>query len=771
MRKAEFYNILKTKTQQRNVKFAYIATKISSKKRATKTLAIKNTSILKTLQKNLSLIFGSKDLSVVAFIIAILTIIIIPLPSGILDFMLSISLALSILIILIGLYIQKPTDFSAFPTLLLIVTLYRLALNVATTRMILSEGHNGADAVSSIITAFGNFVVGGNYVIGIIIFSILVLVNLMVVTNGSTRVTEVRARFTLDAMPGKQMAIDADMNAGLINEQEAKRRREALAQEADFYGSMDGASKFVKGDAIAGIIITLINIAGGFLIGVFDHGMSISDSASTFTILTIGDGLVGQIPALIISTATGIIITRTTQTEGENFAKDLIAQLINNQKIITMLGSILFLGALIPGFPHTSLFFMSLVFFFIAYLMGEGEKKSIFATLQQFFKKSQGEEKTSKLPDINSHIASSKPQKSDEEIEKEEEAIINDVLKVEILELYLGYQLIKLADVKQNGDLIERIRGIRKKIASHFGFLVPKIRIKDNLQLSPTHYEFLLKGVKIGEGEVMPDHFLAMETGYIGTPIDGIATKEPAFGMDALWIEAKDKEEAILQGYTVIDPSTVISTHISELIKQYAPEFITKDEVKKLLSRLSESYPAIIEEANKIPTGTIRQVLQELLKEKIPIKDMLTILETITDLAGAVQNNVSILVEQVRSRLARTITNIFKSDDGNLKLLIFSNETEGILMSKIKDQNSTPMLLLTIDETQKLKTSIEEHMIKVMQSGISPVIFLVDSKLRRPLYDKMEQFKIEIVVLSHTELDPNVNFEILDKPIEIDFKG
>ena len=732
--------------------------------------------LLQKAQFILGKIFGSKDLSVVFFIVAILAIIIVPLPSFILDFMLSISMALSILIILIGLYIKKPTDFSAFPTLLLLVTLYRLALNVATTRMILSEGSKGANAVSDIITAFGEFVVGGNYVIGIIVFCILVLVNLMVVTNGSTRVTEVRARFQLDSLPGKQMAIDADMNAGLIDEHEAKRRRDALSQEADFYGAMDGASKFVKGDAIAGIIITIVNIVGGFLIGVFQHDMSVADSASTFTILTIGDGLVGQIPALIISTATGIIITRSTKGEEDNFAKDLVTQLVNSQKIVTILGAILFVGAMIPGFPHASLIFISLVFFSIAYLMGEGEKKSIFSFLDNFFKKKKDATSPSapapqKPIDISSHAAPPKPQKSEEEIEREEEAIINDVLKVEVLELFLGYQLIKLADVKQNGDLIERIRGIRKKIASDFGFLVPKIRIKDNLQLSPTHYEFFLKGVKIGEGDVMPDHFLAMDTGYVGSPIEGIPTKEPAFGMDALWIEPKDKEEAIIQGYTVIDPSTVISTHISELIKQYAPEFITKDEVKKLLNRLNDVYPAIIEEASKLPTGVIRQVLQELLKEKIPIRDMLTILECITDIAQAVQNNIPIIVEQVRTRLARTITNIFKSDDGSIKLLIFANDTEHALITKIKEQGSNSTLLLTINETQKLKESIEESMLRVVQMGISPVILLVDNKLRRPLYEKMEQYKIDVVVLSHTELDPNVNFEIVDKPIEIDFKG
>ncbi|RDU70782.1 flagellar biosynthesis protein FlhA [Helicobacter brantae] len=732
--------------------------------------------LLQKAQLILGQIFGSKDLSVVFFIIAILAIIIIPLPSFILDFMLSISMALSILIILIGLYIKKPTDFSAFPTLLLLVTLYRLALNVATTRMILTEGNKGPMAVSDIITAFGEFVVGGNYVIGIIVFCILVIVNLMVVTNGSTRVTEVKARFQLDSLPGKQMAIDADMNAGLIDEHEAKRRRDALAQEADFYGAMDGASKFVKGDAIAGIIITIVNIVGGFLIGIFQYDMSISDSASTFTILTIGDGLVGQIPALIISTATGIIITRSTKGEEDNFAKDLVTQLVNSQKIVTILATILFVGSLIPGFPHGSLIFISLVFYTIAYLMGEGEKKSIFSFVDNFFKKKKDPTSAStptpqKPIDISSHTAPPKPQKSEEEIEREEEAIINDVLKLEVLELFLGYQLIKLADVKQNGDLLERIRGIRKKIASDFGFLVPKIRIKDNLQLSPTHYEFFLKGVKIGEGDVMPDHFLAMDTGYVGTPINGIPTKEPAFGMDALWIEAKDKEEAIIQGYTVIDPSTVVSTHISELIKQYAPEFITKDEVKKLLNRLSDIYPAIIEEANKLPTGVIRQVLQELLKEKIPIRDMLTILECVTDIAQAVQNNIPIIVEQVRTRLARTITNLFKSDDGTIKLLIFNNETEHALITKIKDQGSNSTLLLTISETQKLKESIEESMLKVVQMGISPVILLVDNKLRRPLYEKLEQYKVDVVVLSHTELDPNVNFEIIDKPIEIDFKG
>lgn len=730
--------------------------------------------IIKKIFPPLRYITQSKDLTVVAFVIAILAIIIVPLPPFLLDFLLTISIALSVLIILIGLYISKPTDFSAFPTLLLIVTLYRLALNVATTRMILTEGYKGPEAVSDIIAAFGEFTVGGNYVIGTIIFTILVLVNLLVVTNGSTRVTEVRARFALDAMPGKQMAIDADLNSGLIDNEEAKKRRTALTQEADFYGAMDGASKFVKGDAIASIIITLINIIGGFLVGVFQKDMSMAYSASTFTVLTIGDGLVGQIPALIIATATGIVATRTTQGEEENFASKLITQLTSKSKILIIVGLILVLFATIPGLPTFSLAFVGILFLFIAWLISREDKKNLFSMFEKWLGKkmnvdlSATSSKSTDTEEPTSEHQSTKAQKTPEEIKKEEEKVIDEVLKVELLELALGYQLIGLADIKQGGDLLERVRGIRKKIASDYGFLMPQIRIRDNLQLPPTNYEIKLKGIVIGEGSVMPDKFLAMNTGFVGKEIEGIPTKEPAFGMDALWIDPKDKEEAIIQGYTIIDPSTVIATHMSELVKSYAEEFITKDEVKSLLERLSEDYPAIIEEAKGIPIGVIRSVLQELLHEKIPIRDMLTILETITDVAPMVQNDVSIITEHVRSKLSRVITNIFKSEDGNLKLLTLATNSEQYLLGKLKEQPSGKTLLLNANDMQKLLEAISEESMKVLQKGIAPVILIVDPELRRPLANKVEQFKIDLVVLSHAELDTNAKYEVLGS-ININF--
>ncbi|MDO7253563.1 flagellar biosynthesis protein FlhA [Helicobacter sp. faydin-H76] len=730
--------------------------------------------MIRKIIPSLRYITESKDLTVVAFVIAILAIIIVPLPPFLLDFLLTISIALSVLIILIGLYITKPTDFSAFPTLLLIVTLYRLALNVATTRMILTEGYKGPEAVSDIIAAFGEFTVGGNYVIGTIIFTILVLVNLLVVTNGSTRVTEVRARFALDAMPGKQMAIDADLNSGLIDNEEAKKRRNALTQEADFYGAMDGASKFVKGDAIASIIITLINIIGGFLVGVFQRDMSMAYSASTFTVLTIGDGLVGQIPALIIATATGIVATRTTQGEEENFASKLITQLTSKSKILIIVGLILVLFATIPGLPTFSLAFVGVLFLFIAWIISREDKKNLFSIFEKWLGKkmnmdiSAASAKSSDQENNISNHQSTKAQKTPEEIKKEEEKVIDEVLKVELLELALGYQLIGLADVKQGGDLLERVRGIRKKIASDYGFLMPQIRIRDNLQLPPTNYEIKLKGIVIGEGSVMPDKFLAMNTGFVGKEIEGIPTKEPAFGMDALWIDQKDKEEAIIQGYTIIDPSTVIATHMSELVKSYAEEFITKDEVKSLLERLAQDYPAIIEEAKGIPTGVIRSVLQELLHEKIPIRDMLTILETITDVAPMVQNDVAIITEQVRSKLSRVITNIFKSEDGTLKLLTLSTTSEQYLLGKLKEQPSGRTLLLNATDMQKLLDAISEESMKVLQKGIAPVILIVDPELRRALANKVEQFKIDLVVLSHAELDTNAKYEVLGN-ININF--
>lgn len=716
-------------------------------------------SFLGTLQK-------SKDLTVVAFLLCILVIIIVPLPPAILDFLITISIMLSILIIFIALYITKPTDFSAFPTLLLIVTLYRLALNVATTRMILTEGYKGPNAVSDIIAAFGEFTIGGNYVIGTIIFTILVLVNLLVVTNGSTRVTEVRARFALDAMPGKQMAIDADFNSGLISEDEAKARRAALAQEADFYGSMDGASKFVKGDAIASIIITIINIIGGFLIGVFQRDLSIADSASTFSILTIGDGLVGQIPALVIATATGIVATRTAASENskESFAQNLISQLTSQSKTLIIVGAILLLFASIPGLPTLSLMFVGSLMLFIAWVLSREDKRSLLSILIDWINKrfnmdlslpSFDEEEQAKEA---SHAPAPKEEKSPEEIKKEEERNLNDALKIDFLELGLGYELIGLADQKQGGVLIERVRSVRKNLASNFGFLMPQVRIRDNLHLPPQNYEIKLKGVVIGEGSVMPHKFLAMDTGIVGKKIEGIETTEPAFGMNALWIEPKDKEDALMSGYTIIDPSTVVSTHISELVKRHAEEFITRDAIKEILDRMAEDYPALIEEARKIP-AMIRSVLQKLLSEQVPIRDMLTILETIVDKQNM---DIDLVVENVRSKLARVITHTFAADDGSLKILTFAPLDEEYLNSKIRiDPDFGLILELSTGETQKLLETCESKVGELKAKNILHFVIVAGPKLRRPLYNKLKELRIDVVLLSSAEIDINSKYEFV----------
>nr|WP_201768514.1 flagellar biosynthesis protein FlhA [Lebetimonas sp. JH292] len=707
------------------------------------------------------------DLGVVAFVFAILLIIIIPLPNGILDFFLTISLSVGILILLLSLYIPRPTDFTTFPTLILIVTLYRLSLNVATTRMILSNGYLGPDAVSKIISAFGEFVVGGNYIIGIIVFTILVIINFMVITQGSTRVAEVAARFTLDAMPGKQMAIDADLNAGLIDENEAKRRRAELIQEANFYGAMDGASKFVKGDAIAGIIITLVNIIAGLLIGIFQHNMDIAEAASTYTILTIGDGLVGQIPALMVSTATGIIITRASKDES-NFAEGVIKQLMKDYKVILIVGTFLFFMAFIPGFPRGSMIFLGLVFLMTGYLMMETQKgvDPLAAIIAKFRKKPPPKPK--KSPEELAK-EEEKPKKSPEELAKEEERVLENILKVELLELDIGYQLIKIADPNQGGDLLERIKTMRKKIASDFGFLVPQIRIKDNIQLEPNEYQILLKGVEVAKGNVYPDRYLAMSTPMVIEEIEGEHVKEPAFGIDAIWIDEDKKEEALMNGYTVVDASTVIVTHLSEIIKKYAEELLTRQDTQALIERIKKDFPAIADDALKVANiGLIQRVLKSLLHEKIPIKDMITILETIADIAEYTKN-IDTIVEHVRSNLSRVITKLYESEDGTLKLITFDSATEQYLLSKLQQQGDNKQFILTVSEMNKLVEEISNAASEIVNKGIAPVVLIVDPLIRKPLAEILERFGVDVVVLSHAEIDPNAKFEVLGS-ISINFK-
>jgi len=714
----------------------------------------KKLTIRQQVGTTLNFLLGQKDLSVVIFVMAILAIIIVPLPSGMLDILLTVSMALAVLILLISLYVPKPTDLTTFPTLILILTLFRLSLNIATTRMILSKGNEGPEAVSSIISSFGNFVVGGNYVIGIIVFSILVLINFMVITKGSTRVAEVAARFTLDSMPGKQMAVDADLNAGLIDDAEAKQRRADILQDANFYGAMDGSSKFVKGDAVAGIIITFINIIGGFLIGVFQHNMSVGDSASTFTLLTIGDGLVGQIPALIVSTATGIMITRSSG-EGDNFAEGAINQIMGNAKIMMIVGFIMILFALVPGLPTASMGFVGIMFALLGwsvykYEKGELNILDIDSVLSSKDKALQSKEKDA-----------IKPTKSNEEIAKEEENALEDILKVEMLELTLGYQLIRLADSSQGGDLLERIRSMRRKIASDFGFLMPQVRIRDNLHLLPQQYQILLKGISIGEGTIMPDKFLAMDSGMATGEIEGESTKEPAFGLDAIWIFAEEKEDAIINGYTVVDPATVISTHMSELVKQNAEDLLTRQEVQTLVEKIKNDFPVIVDDVQKVASiGLIQRVLKSLLHEKIPLKDMLTILETIADIAEFTKN-IDIITEQVRAKLSRIITQMYAGEDGVIRLLTFDTSSEQLMLEKSQERDGTRTLLLSVSEINDLIQATSSKAAELLQKGVSPVVIIVDPQLRRGVAEIFERFSLDVVTLSHAEIDSSATFEVM----------
>ena len=690
-----------------------------------------------------------KGLTIVGVIIAILAIIIVPLPSAVLDFFLALSISISVLIILIAVYVPKPTDLSTFPTLILIITLFRLSLNIATTRMILSEGHNGPDAVSEIISSFGQFVVGGNYVIGVIVFTILVLINFMVVTKGSTRVSEVQARFTLDAMPGKQMAIDADLNAGLIDEKTARERREAIIGEANFYGAMDGSSKFIKGDAVAGIIITIINIVGGFLIGSFQYGLDMATSAQNYTILTIGDGLVSQIPGLITSTATAIIITRASKDD-ENFAEGSLTQLLGEYKTLLIVGFILFIFALVPGLPTLSLGFISLLFLSMGYIMKEVKEGKINLTSKaQSASLAQGEEEGPAAP--------KPPKKSEEEIAREEEAKINDILKLEILELDLGYGLLKIAET----DLIERIRAMRRNIAAQLGFLMPKIRIRDNLQLPPNEYRFKLKGVVIGQGEIYADKFLAMDSGLVSDNIEGIPTKEPAFGLDALWIDAGVKEDAILSGYTIVDPASVISTHMSELIKQNAAELLTRQETQNLLDKLKSEYPVIVEDTLRIaPIGVIQKVLKALLKDHIPIKDMLSILEALSDIAE-VSKNLDMIVEHVRTALARAITSLYVDEGGRLNFYVMEPAAQQKLIDAVQYKDGAYHLMINVSQTSAIVQALREARAKRPISEYGSMILCVEPSLRKFIADICANFAIDITVLSFAEVAANTPFETL----------
>jgi len=698
-------------------------------------------------------------------ILAILLVIIVPLPPFMLDFFLTISISLSVLIILVSVYVKKPTDLSTFPTFLLLVVMFRLGLNIATTRMILSEGHNGVDEVSQIIASFGQFVVGGNYVIGIIIFIVLVLTNFMVVSSGTTRVAEVTARFKLDSIPGRQLAIDADFNAGVIDQEEMKARRKALDQELDFYGAMDGSTKFIKGDAVAGIVITLINIIGGILIGAFQRDMSIADSAATFTILTIGDGIVSQIPALMTSVATGIMVTRGGISEENNFSSGLVSQITKESRAMVIVGVSIGLFALLPGFPVLPLLFVGSMFVIIGVLSSQDKEGlyKVFPFLRQLL--DDKESSSAKTQEQTSEESEEQTNEAKKEEEKEE---LDKALSMQFLQINLGYQLLTLADDANpdtSGDLLDKIKGIRRNIADGFGFLVPSINIIDDLQLAPNEYKILLKGIEIGGGQLEVGMFMAINSGMVSDEIDGIPTKEPAFGLDALWISRDKKILAIEKGYTIVEPSTIMATHIEEIIKQYAEELLTRQDVQKLLERLSDAYPSLGEEIKSINTGVIQGVLRALLHEKIPIKDLVTILEIILDLHTKT-SEVEIITEQVRISLARTITNMYKDSSGKINILMLDTALEQTILSNLHENNAIAHLGLGSEEISMLIEETKTQTTNLLNMGISPAIVIVDPVIRKQISDIYEKFGLNLVVLSHAEIDKNTNFEVMGK-IEI----
>ena len=677
---------------------------------------------------NYKQLLGRTDILAAVGLVSILMMMIIPLPAIILDLFLTMSITIALLILILSLYTVKATDFSIFPSLLLVTTMFRLSLNVASTRLILIHGDEGPGAAGTVIQSFGQFVVGGNYVVGVVIFVILVIINFMVITKGAGRVAEVAARFTLDAMPGKQMAIDADLNAGLINEDEARSRREAISKEANFHGAMDGASKFVKGDAIAGIIITLINIGAGFIIGVVQKDMPMADAAANYTILTVGDGLVGQIPALIISTAAGLLVTRTTGEK--DFGSDLKKQFSTSPTALWVVSGILVTFAIIPGMP-------TIPFLLLAVSMGA------LAFHLDKTKKEEKEEVVEKPPQA--------PTRREENYE--------EMLHVDLLQLEVGYGLIPFVDSAQDGELLNRIQSIRKQFAINNGFIVPPVHIRDNLQLNPNQYTFSLKGVKVAEAEMLPGHYMAMDPGMVTETIKGIATTEPAFGLPAIWISSEKKDRAQIAGYTVVDCTTVMATHISEIIKQHSHELIGRQEVQGLLDNLSKAYPKLVEEL--VPTvlslGTIMRVLQNLLKEGVSIRDLRSILETMADWATATQDT-DVLTEYVRHALARTISSEL-AVNGIIPVITLSRPAEDAIRNSVQHKETGSYLAIDPIIAQRILDSIGKG-IGLFEGGSRPVL-LSAPQIRPYVRSLTERYYPALAVLSHNEVTPNLKVRSL----------
>jgi flagellar biosynthesis protein FlhA len=667
-----------------------------------------------------------KDLLVLVGIICIVLMMIVPVPIPLLDFLLIINISIALMIILVAMNTKEALQFSIFPSLLLITTLFRLALNVSTTRNILSHAEAG-----DVVRTFGSFVAQGNIVVGFVVFLILVLVQFIVITKGSERVAEVAARFTLDAMPGKQMSIDADLNAGLINEIQARERRQKIGSEADFYGAMDGASKFVKGDAIAGIVILVINLIGGFIIGMTMKGMSFSEALETFSILTIGDGLVSQIPALLISTAAGIIVTRAS-SEG-NLGQDVTKQLTAQPKLLYIVaGTLMMLGLFTPIHWYTT-FPIAGLLIYAAYKMQKNLEREAIKE-EQLVEEQQIEEVRSP------------------------ESVIS-LLQVDPIEFEFGYGLIPLADTQQGGDLLDRIILIRRQCALELGVVVPVIRIRDNIQLRPNEYIIKIKGNTVARGELLLNHYLAMSPGIDDDSISGIETTEPAFGLPAIWIDEVTKERAELSGYTVVDPPSVVATHLTEIIKKHTHELLGRQETKALIDNVRESYPALVDDLipSVLSIGDVQKVLAKLLREKISVRDLVTILETLADY-GSYSKDPEILTEYVRQSLSRQITQQFTSLGDSLKVITVSPSVEKKIADSVQQSDQGSYLALDPSSSQIIYHRVTEQVSKLIQSGQQPVI-LTSPTIRMYLRQLLERTLQDIPVLSYSELEPSVEIQ------------
>jgi flagellar biosynthesis protein FlhA len=673
--------------------------------------------------------FMRTDVLISSSIVGILMIMILPIPAVLLDFLLAISVSLSLVVLLVAFYTLKPLEFAVFPGMLLVLTLFRLSLNIATTRLILSDGYAG-----DMIQSFGNFMTQGNFVIGIIIFAVLIIINFVVITKGATRIAEVAARFTLDAMPGKQMAIDADLSAGLLTDQEAKARRLEISREADFYGAMDGASKFVRGDVVASLLITAINIIGGLIIGTAQQGMSMADAAELYTVLTIGDGLVSQIPALLISTGAGIIVSRAA-SEG-NLSEEMSLQVMGNPKTVTIAAVFIIMIGFVPGLPTTPFWTLGGVFLFIA--------------LKNYRRITKEHDEA-----VEREVKPDAPKPEDP---------VENYLLLDTLELEIGYSLIPMIESEQGGDLLERISSLRKQLAAEMGIIIPPIRIRDNVQLDANKYCIKMRGIMQGEGELLNGYHLVLLPSDFRPDIQGIPTKDPTFGMDALWISGKNKASVEKYGLSVIEAGAVLTTHLMELIKRNAHKLVDRQIMKRLIDNVKEHSPALIEELvpDQLKIGDVQKVVRRLLRERVPVKDMVTILETLADHAQQTKN-IDVLTEYCRNAMAETITSMYKTMDNELPVAILSSQLESHLIGQAQQgMLNSNTLGLTQETLENLYRNASATFEAMIQQGYEPIL-LTSPVLRFTMYDFLVPILPEITVLSYNNISTDVQIKTFDR--------